>query len=514
LQWRCRTSHDKLNGSTSKSKSKNSLTKKYNVGKWKVKKSKAKFDNSPVAATVAHEGENDTQQAFVNFKIVDINEKPIDIQLPDCTTCKSKKNGNTSKKGEKLISYITMIDPDEEDILTASIPNSSPNSDKFSIKNGSLYFDNTSAQANVPYSFILRATDWEGLAYDESFEIIENENGDVIIEEVASAETSGGSGYSQVLDSDGDGYTDADEILMGTNPFDFRDYPLDLDRDGILDFYDDDLDNDGYLNEFDLFPNDPNEWKDDDNDGIPDNQDIDDDNDGVYDISVNWEDNYIVQDLFPNDPNESSDFDRDGIGDNADTDDDNDGFADDIDAFPNNPLEWLDTDGDLIGNNSDPDIDNDGYSNFDEEFFGSDPLDSLSFPPDLDSDFVPDAIDADIDGDTIPNEFDNAPLLYNPDQNFNESDENFIFPEIPKFFTPNGDGINDVWTLEEIQRYPANKVWIYDSYGNLILYANPYQNDWDGTLNNSPLPQGSYLYMIDLNGDGQIEYENWIYITR
>ena len=502
------------NGSTSKSKSKNSLTKKYNVGKWKVKKSKAKFDNSPVAATVAHEGENDTQQAFVNFKIVDINEKPIDIQLPDCTTCKSKKNGNTSKKGEKLISYITMIDPDEEDILTASIPNSSPNSDKFSIKNGSLYFDNTSAQANVPYSVILRATDWEGLAYDESFEIIENENGDVIIEEVASAETSGGSGYSQVLDSDGDGYTDADEILMGTNPFDFRDYPLDLDRDGILDFYDDDLDNDGYLNEFDLFPNDPNEWKDDDNDGIPDNQDIDDDNDGVYDISVNWEDNYIVQDLFPNDPNESSDFDRDGIGDNADTDDDNDGFADDIDAFPNNPLEWLDTDGDLIGNNSDPDIDNDGYSNFDEEFFGSDPLDSLSFPPDLDSDFVPDAIDADIDGDTIPNEFDNAPLLYNPDQNFNESDENFIFPEIPKFFTPNGDGINDVWTLEEIQRYPANKVWIYDSYGNLILYANPYQNDWDGTLNNSPLPQGSYLYMIDLNGDGQIEYENWIYITR
>jgi len=398
--------------------------------------------------------------------------------------------------------------------LTASIPNNSPNFEKFSIKNGSLYFDNTSAQANVPYSVILRATDWEGLAYDEQFEIIENEDGDVIIEEVVSTESGGTGSYSQIKDSDGDGYTDADEILMGTNPFDFRDYPRDLDRDGILDFYDNDLDNDGYLNEFDLFPNDPNEWKDDDNDGIPDNQDLDDDNDGVYDISVNWEDNYIIQDLFPNDPNESSDFDRDGIGDNADTDDDNDGFADDIDAFPNNPLEWLDTDGDLIGNNSDPDIDNDGYSNFDEEFFGSDPLDSSSFPPDLDSDFVPDAIDADIDGDNIPNEFDNAPLLYNPDQNFAEGDENFIIPEIPKFFTPNGDGINDVWVLEDIQRYPSNKVWIYDSYGNLIFYANPYQNDWDGTLNNSPLPQGSYLYLIDLNGDGKIEYENWIYITR
>lgn len=501
-------------GLTSKSKSKNTLTKKYNVGKWKVKKSKAKFDKSPVAATVAHEGENDTQQAFVSFKIIDINEAPSDIQLPDCITCKSKKNGSTSKKGEKLISPINVIDPDDDDTWTASIPNSSPNSDIFSIKNRSLYWDTTSIQANVLYSVIIKATDWEGLTFDKRFEFFENEDGDIIVEEGVSTDSGGTVSYSQINDSDGDGYTDADEILMGTNPFDFRDYPRDFDRDGILDFYDDDLDNDGYMNEFDLFPNDPNEWKDDDSDGIPDNQDLDDDNDGVYDISVNWEDNYIVQDLFPNDPNESSDFDRDGVGDNADTDDDNDGFADDVDAFPNNPLEWLDTDGDSIGNNSDPDIDNDGYSNFDEEFFGSDPLDSSSFPPDLDSDFVPDAIDADIDGDNVPNEFDNAPLLYNPNQNFNKGDENFIIPEIPKFFTPNGDGINDVWILEEIQRYPANKVWIYDSYGNLILYANPYQNDWDGTLNNSPLPQGSYLYMIDLNGDGEMEYEDWIYITR
>ena len=80
------------------SKSKNSLTKKYNVGKWKVKNSKAKFAESPVAATVAHEGENDTQQAFVNFKIIDINEKPVDIQLPDCSTCKSNKNRNRKRQ--------------------------------------------------------------------------------------------------------------------------------------------------------------------------------------------------------------------------------------------------------------------------------------------------------------------------------------------------------------------------------------------------------------------------------
>ncbi|MEC9071586.1 MAG: hypothetical protein VX938_04365, partial [Myxococcota bacterium] len=75
-----------------------------------------------------------------------------------------------------------------------------------------------------------------------------------------------------------------------------------------------------------------------------------------------------VQDLFPSDPSESGDGDQDGIGDNADTDDDNDGTPDDIDAdddndgttdeddaLPSNPNETVDTDGDGMGDNSDPD---------------------------------------------------------------------------------------------------------------------------------------------------------------
>jgi hypothetical protein len=55
-------------------------------------------------------------------------------------------------------------------------------------------------------------------------------------------------------DSDGDGFVDADEFLIGTDPFDFRSFPLDFDNDGILDYYDGDIDNDGYFNEDDQFP--------------------------------------------------------------------------------------------------------------------------------------------------------------------------------------------------------------------------------------------------------------------
>jgi hypothetical protein len=46
---------------------------------------------------------------------------------------------------------------------------------------------------------------------------------------------------------------------------------------GILDVDDDD---DGFIDTMDKFPNDPNEWSDNDDDGVGDNSDQDDDDDG------------------------------------------------------------------------------------------------------------------------------------------------------------------------------------------------------------------------------------------
>ncbi|MDE0193891.1 MAG: hypothetical protein OXQ90_21270 [Gammaproteobacteria bacterium] len=61
-------------------------------------------------------------------------------------------------------------------------------------------------------------------------------------------------------------------------------------------------------------------------------------------------------DVFPEDPDEWADNDDDGVGDNADADDDNDGIDDAEDAFPLDPAEWADVDGDGIGDNADEDI--------------------------------------------------------------------------------------------------------------------------------------------------------------
>jgi uncharacterized repeat protein (TIGR02543 family) len=89
---------------------------------------------------------------------------------------------------------------------------------------------------------------------------------------------------------------------------------------------------------------------------MPDATTVDTDGDGVADF----------QDLFPNDPNESKDENNDGLGDN--TDSDGDGIADINDTFPTDANETVDTDQDGIGNNTDLDDDGDGVTDLNDDF--------------------------------------------------------------------------------------------------------------------------------------------------
>jgi gliding motility-associated-like protein len=65
--------------------------------------------------------------------------------------------------------------------------------------------------------------------------------------------------------------------------------------------------------------------------------------------------------------------------------------------------------------------------------------------------------------------------------------------------TPNGDGKNDYWIIQDIQLYPKNMVHIFDQSGRLVYSARGYNNDWNGTSSKgSLLPQGTYYYMVHL----------------
>ena len=73
----------------------------------------------------------------------------------------------------------------------------------------------------------------------------------------------------------------------------------------------------------------------------------------------------------------------------------------------------------------------------------------------------------------------------------------------PTAFTPNGDGVNDVWDVGENRIDPGVYVWIYDNNGQLVFKSIGYQKPWDGNYKGKPQPVGTYYYVIKLNGKKQ-----------
>ena len=72
---------------------------------------------------------------------------------------------------------------------------------------------------------------------------------------------------------------------------------------------------------------------------------------------------------------------------------------------------------------------------------------------------------------------------------------------IPEGFSPNGDGVNDLFVIHHLGSLKAD-VTIFNLNGR-ILYTNPdYQNDWDGRTEQGPLADGTYFYNIRLS-DGR-----------
>ncbi len=70
-------------------------------------------------------------------------------------------------------------------------------------------------------------------------------------------------------------------------------------------------------------------------------------------------------------------------------------------------------------------------------------------------------------------------------------------PEIPNAFSPNGDGINDTWNIKYLESYPGATVEVYNRYGQIIYRSLGYSKPWDGRVSGSPLPIGTYYYIIN-----------------
>jgi gliding motility-associated-like protein len=73
--------------------------------------------------------------------------------------------------------------------------------------------------------------------------------------------------------------------------------------------------------------------------------------------------------------------------------------------------------------------------------------------------------------------------------------------KIVNAFSPNGDGINDVWILPGLEDYLQATVQIFDRYGKVVHRTTGLPKPWDGKLNGKALPVGTYYYIIDTKTD-------------
>ncbi len=71
--------------------------------------------------------------------------------------------------------------------------------------------------------------------------------------------------------------------------------------------------------------------------------------------------------------------------------------------------------------------------------------------------------------------------------------------KIPDAFTPNGDGINDEWIIENLWAFDKHVVKVFNRWGQQVYEGTHGSQPWDGTLKGKPLPTGSYMYILELN---------------
>ncbi len=81
--------------------------------------------------------------------------------------------------------------------------------------------------------------------------------------------------------------------------------------------------------------------------------------------------------------------------------------------------------------------------------------------------------------------------------------------------TPNGDGNNDTWIIDNIELYPDNSVSIFNRWGIEVWSGNRYDNStvvWKGqNSTGQPLPDATYFYVAKVNGT---TYKGWVQLTR
>lgn len=319
---------------------------------------------------------------------------------------------------------------------------------------------------------------------------------------ITATDPSGNTGTGAVtvsVDTDNDGLNDKEEVALGTDPKD-----PDTDGDGIDDGQEVNVDNTDPLDDCSSVNGTPLGDSDCDEDGLTtdeelalgtDSDDPDSDGDGLLDGEE------VALDTDPLDP----DSDDDGVFDGQEV----------LDGT--NPLDDCDhVDGTAL---PDSDCDGDGLTTSQEDAIGTDPDNA-----DTDGDTIPDGQELE-DGTDPLNACDSLNGVPTLDAGCNPELVETGISVTNEIITPDNDGTNDAFIIENIESYPNNTVQIYNRWGIKVYEMLGYDNNtnvFNGTSDgrstiskDSQLPVGVYFYVIKYeNEELNLSKMGYLYINR
>ena len=79
----------------------------------------------------------------------------------------------------------------------------------------------------------------------------------------------------------------------------------------------------------------------------------------------------------------------------------------------------------------------------------------------------------------------------------------FTLLDYPKFFTPNGDGVNDTWNITDLKDDTSAIIRIFNRFGKLVSEIKPSEQGWNGYNNGGKVvPSSDYWFEVVLTYNG------------
>lgn len=329
-----------------------------------------------------------------------------------------------------------------------------------------------------------------------------------------------GIGDNSDADDDNDNYLDIYEISCQTDPYNRNEKPLDFDGDLIPDCIDQDDDNDGILDSVEL----SSLNKDLDNDQFTNEIDLDSDGDGCPDVTEAG----------------FQDIDTDGVlgiiskisVNQQGLVTSGDGYLTPLDLNQNTIPDYLE---------SQSSINESLLLNANLDYILGDPISFKPIGHNKSSDYTYQWQISTDKGQTFQNitnteqfsGFNSEELvLKKANLSYNENEFRLVLAPyficaqeivsnpaklehielfIPNVITPNGDRLNDFFEIVGLLKYSNYKLEIFTRLGLKIYESNDYYNDWNGSYNGTPLPEGTYYYLLSIRGEVN---KGFVYIKR